>query len=497
MTMHYTVNMARRPELLLVIAFLLVLSACVRLYLLGDANYWLDEMVSLHFAKHENWRSIFWDNNPPLYHLLLKLWVKCFGDDELTTRTLSVLFSVGTTGVMMRLGHQLKGRLGATIFGFLHALSILSFLYARETRMYAMFEFFTALNLIYFLRLVKGESPLGGYAFSSILMAASHYLAVVPLAVQAGALVFKRARAGSGVRTLLTLGVLGVALLVLVVSYANFFKWGALGWQNYKFELEPESRWPWGVIACLFNFSWLYAAGTLSALAIAVRFDWVEKPAANAERLLLAIMIIVPLMVMFTAGALAERSVALTRYWIYLVPPMITLLGGAMARVAEEALARAGGQRRLAASGLAMLFCLVLGGTIESSADAYLNKKEPWKAAANMISYYPNSLVLTSRTLAIRTPYFEKHGIEVMSWNPRTPESEALLAKEIAARKHVWVVENYYGGYYLPDLAKSARDRYKVTDLTVNVGESAPVRVLLLEEKEKEKEKPKRGRRKK
>lgn len=467
--MFYTVNMARRPEMLLVIAFCLTLSACVRVLMLGHANYWLDEMVSLHFAKHENWRSIFWDNHPPLYHILLKGWVALLGDSEVTTRTLSVAFSVAATGVMMRIGLELRGFFGALFFGVFHALSMLSILMARETRMYSMFEFAAALNFLYFLRLLKDRPAVRGFAASSALMAFTHYLAIVPLGIQAAVIAIKK----RAVRTYV-LAALGIGSVILAGSYLNFFKWESLSWQQFKYDIEPESRWPIGVLTALFNESWLFGLSALAALGTAFLAHHRSADREKRGELLLCLgLVAAPIVILFAFGALASRSVALPRYWVFVIPPLTAAIAAALMDLLPKKALVAG------------LFGGALLGMVLNAPAVYKNKKEPWKSVAEMISYYPNSLVLTSRTAAIQTPYFEKTNTLVRHWNPRAADGMEMLKKEIRERGRVWIVENYYGGYYLPMLTKELRATYKLTDVSVAVDQSAPIQVVLVEEPRK------------
>lgn len=460
--------MVRRSELLIYISFSLVLSALLRVLWLGDANYWLDEMVSLHFAQHESWRALFWDNNPPFYHLLLKGWVAAFGEREAATRTLSVFFSVATTGVMMRVGYELRGKLGLLFFGILHAIWALSITYARETRMYAMFEFFSALNLLFFLRLEHKEDRLHGYFFSSFFMALSHYLAVVTLSVQA--IYFLAARHVN--RRVATLCFAGVTL-VLVAFYFNFFKWDSLKWQEMKFSLEPASRWPTGLLLTLANYSWFCAAAIFLVVSLAVLLKRNEK--INRQRLRLAMLIIVPLIGVFAISALVQRSASLPRYWIYLLPPLLTLVGLSFVDVLETVWSKAA----------LFLFAVVLLSTALAMPKIYANKKEPWKSVVEMIQNYPNSLILTTRSLALKTPYFDSAGIDVQQWDPNKKEDLERLEDEVAVRKRVWIVENYYGGLYVPQLAikLELEKRYRLVSTLMSVDESSSIRVLMIEEK--------------
>jgi hypothetical protein len=57
---------------------------------------------------------------------------------------------------------------------------------------------------------------------------------------------------------------------------------------------------------------------------------------------------------------------------------------------------------------------------------------------------YPQSIVLTTRSPAIRTPYFDLWKIPVESWQPNIEGYEriAVLLKQY---KNVWVLDTYWG----------------------------------------------------
>ncbi|HEX5068812.1 MAG TPA: glycosyltransferase family 39 protein [Vicinamibacterales bacterium] len=118
---------------------LLALALALRLWFIADKNLWLDESVSWQFATGSIGDLIHGtagDIHPPLYYLLLKVWVAICGDSLAGLRTLSVVFGVAAVYVLFRL---LDGtpRLTAYAAMFWFAVAPHAVLFSQEARMYA------------------------------------------------------------------------------------------------------------------------------------------------------------------------------------------------------------------------------------------------------------------------------------------------------------------------------------------------------------------------
>jgi uncharacterized membrane protein len=130
--------------------------------LLADKSIWLDEAFSITISQHnllDLLRLIVrTDTHPPLYYLVLKLWL-VFGDSEMQARLLSALFSMASIPLMYYLATLIYadkrvGLIAATILVF----SPFHVWYAQETRMYAMLIFFVLASACFFFgRCVPAE----------------------------------------------------------------------------------------------------------------------------------------------------------------------------------------------------------------------------------------------------------------------------------------------------------------------------------------------------
>src|SRR6187200_20032 len=83
-------------------------------------------------------RAVAPDGSPPLYYLLLTVWVDLFGVGEAHTHMLSLLFALATIPVAFFAGRSLFGVRAAWVAALLAAINPYLTFYAQETRMYAL-----------------------------------------------------------------------------------------------------------------------------------------------------------------------------------------------------------------------------------------------------------------------------------------------------------------------------------------------------------------------
>jgi uncharacterized membrane protein len=127
-----------------------------------------------------------YDQNPPLYLFMLKVWTSIFGTSELAARSLSALLATITIGVL----YQLLIRIYARQIVFLSIFTLLisySFIYfAQEARCYALVLLLAVLSLNYLNQFwhTNKKKHLVLYALFSLLLIFAHYLTVFFLFIQ-------------------------------------------------------------------------------------------------------------------------------------------------------------------------------------------------------------------------------------------------------------------------------------------------------------------------
>jgi hypothetical protein len=137
---------SRVPQPLLVGGFLLalmLLSAYVRTRSLsgGKGQFWMDEAITTGISSHSLSAIpgiLRHDGSPPLFYLLLHVWISLFGNSEAATHSLTVVLGLLTIPLGFWAGRSLFGLRAGLYAATLFASSTYLTAYAQETRMYEL-----------------------------------------------------------------------------------------------------------------------------------------------------------------------------------------------------------------------------------------------------------------------------------------------------------------------------------------------------------------------
>ena len=99
------------------------------------------------------------DGSPPLYYMLLGIWVRLFGDSEAATHTLSLVFGLACVPLAYFAARAVFGRRAGLAAAVLAAIDPFLTYYAQETRMY---ELEALLSLVVAWSYVEGSCVRGG-----------------------------------------------------------------------------------------------------------------------------------------------------------------------------------------------------------------------------------------------------------------------------------------------------------------------------------------------
>ncbi|MBV9311375.1 MAG: glycosyltransferase family 39 protein, partial [Solirubrobacterales bacterium] len=119
---------------------LLVISGYLRIHYISG-QFWEDEAITTGIASHSLSAIpgvLRHDGSPPLFYLLLHVWISIFGTKEAATHSLTAVIGLLTIPAGMWAGWSLFGRRAGMYAAVLFALSTFLTAYAQETRMYEL-----------------------------------------------------------------------------------------------------------------------------------------------------------------------------------------------------------------------------------------------------------------------------------------------------------------------------------------------------------------------
>ena len=171
----------------------------VRLHTSSDL--WLDEALTVNISKlpvGELLRHLKHDGHPPLYYLLLHVWMKAFGSGDNAVRSLSTIFSILTIPPFVLIARRVGGKVMATAALVLIVTSPFAVRYATETRMYSLEILLVTLGWLAVHWALERPSiaRLVPVALLSGLLALTHYWSLYLLAALGCMLLFKWRRRG-------------------------------------------------------------------------------------------------------------------------------------------------------------------------------------------------------------------------------------------------------------------------------------------------------------
>ncbi|HFD40476.1 MAG TPA: hypothetical protein ENJ31_11600, partial [Anaerolineae bacterium] len=263
----------------------ILLALGLRLIRLTFQPLWWDEGWSLYFATTDV-RSMLAltavDIHPPLYYLLLHLWIRLFGPSPLSVRLMSVLIGAAAVPLMLILGQRLLGRSGGRLAALLLALSPFAVYYSQEVRMYGLVMLLGLAAWYFALRienwelsiehwsLVIGHWSLGSWAGYVLAATAAlytqYYAAFLLLALNLVVLARWR-RARRPWRSLLPWGAAQLAVALLFAPWL-WYAGGKLT-TYVRFKVGVEADRPLGLLTYLARhlaaFNWGHAEGPLAA----------------------------------------------------------------------------------------------------------------------------------------------------------------------------------------------------------------------------------------
>jgi mannosyltransferase len=157
------------------------------------AAYWIDEGLSWGISSHHFFdipHVLRQDGSPPLYYMMLHVWMKAFGTTERATHALSLIPALVAIPVAYWAGRSLFGQRAGWFAAVLFAFNTYLTMYAQETRMYSWMLLFSLIGTACFLHafVFRRRVYLIGFGLSVAAMLYTHNWALFFIAASLTAL---------------------------------------------------------------------------------------------------------------------------------------------------------------------------------------------------------------------------------------------------------------------------------------------------------------------
>lgn len=156
-------------------------------YILNGYSYWRDEIFSVSTSL-QSWKDLFFntilpDTHPPLYPLILKAWISVFSSSEISTRLLSLIFSILTLLTSYFYFFKNNYKRGFVFIILIISNPLFNF-YAQEARMYSLMIFLSTLTTFALLKVRSDENNISKkdtniYYLSAFLLSITHYFGFI------------------------------------------------------------------------------------------------------------------------------------------------------------------------------------------------------------------------------------------------------------------------------------------------------------------------------
>ncbi|HYV14897.1 MAG TPA: glycosyltransferase family 39 protein [Conexibacter sp.] len=329
-----------RPSSAVLAAVTLVALILISIYVRTRAisgSFWMDEGLSVGISSYpltDIPHVLRQDGSPPLYYMLLHVWMDLAGRDETAVHWLSLIGSLLTIPAAMWAGWSLWGKragyLGAVVCTLIPFLTA----YGEEARMYSLMTLFALLAAACYLHafVYRRRAYLPAFAIFQALMLYTHSWGIF-FGIGAAVALIPIWRASDDRRRLLLDALLafgGAALLYLpwVPTLLYQAKHTAAPWAN-----KPRFGVPVQISRDVLGGDRASVALLLGAGFGLAALLQMRKERGDRERLSLWVLLLVPIVTLALAWLLSQVSPAwASRYFAAMVGPLVLLIALGLAR---------------------------------------------------------------------------------------------------------------------------------------------------------------------
>jgi uncharacterized membrane protein len=328
-----------------------------RLWHLTDYSLWTDELFSLT-AVRLSWNEMFvkliLDKvHPPLFYIVLKIWVAIGGESLLWLKLLPVLIASATIIPFYGLCRELNLSARATNMTLL-LMAVNGYLiyYAQEVRMYILLLFFTVSSFWLFARFVNDTTKKNRYLIylfiCNLLLIYSHYFGFIVVGAEGFFLLLLDRR--KFFRFLISVAALVLFFIpwAYVVINAILLKQGpvtGLDWIGrpnlnsvvlYFETLTGPLEFLGSSYFRLLLFGGPVLIWLIQTIIYSVRGNESGLRSARTIFLWLIISLLIPLIFIYAFSVYGPKSIWMERYLIILALPFMLLIGIALDRLRPE-----------------------------------------------------------------------------------------------------------------------------------------------------------------
>jgi hypothetical protein len=352
---------------LIVVGFVCLVFAALRFWNLTASCLWFDEIFSIHAATLE-WRNLFWFVaqdliHPPLFYVLLKIWISFGGETLFWLRFFPVFFSLLALVPFILLCRQLKLPLSTLALALtFFAVNGSLIKYAQEVRMYSLLMLFALVSMWLFAKFLNSSKGFPYLLIVNICLVYTHYFGwFVVFSEVIAVAVLQREK-------------LKQIVIMLGAVCLSFTPWIYALWQASKINADVGQNIGWmrkpnlpAVLQFVYDlFEPIYFQQsnadarailllTLPLILVGITaFVFLlvnlKKESSEDKRnlVLLSVFSLTPLILAFTLSWLSPFSIWGTRHLIIVFAPFTILLAVAISRISVSAI-------RLAALGMFLL----------------------------------------------------------------------------------------------------------------------------------------------
>lgn len=334
---------ARWPALKVALG-LMVLGGGSILVRLGGRGFslWVDEGMSVGIASHslvDVPGLLVKDGSPPLYYLLLHVWMDLFGSSETAVRSLSLVIALTAIPVAWWAGHALFGRKAGWMAAVFVAFSSYLTVHSRDARMYTLVVVLGLLAVTAFLQVfvLRRRRLIGLFVISLTALVYTHYWGLFVVVALAVAVPFCVFAAGAARRAVVTDAALAFAAVAVL-----FAPWVPTLLAQLHETGAPWSRTPTGAdtlrsIHSVLGSRWV---SLVLAIAVAVLVVCLARQRATSDRTLVIVLGVILLSTMAVSWLSSQLEPSWSaRYFGAYLPALILLAAVAFDRAGKVGVA--------------------------------------------------------------------------------------------------------------------------------------------------------------